>query len=115
MGPLCTPKYQQGLRVAGTAEAVLHADTLDRDRAVRAYDLSDCAAKTAEDVVFLCRDDRAGLLRRLPDRFAVDRLDRMHIDHTRVDAFLSSSSAAASASATTMPVAMIVRSVPRGV
>ena len=65
-----TVELQQGLRVAGTAEAVLHADTLDRDRAVRAYDLSDCAAKTAEDVVFLCRDDRAGLLRRLPDRSA---------------------------------------------
>ena len=38
-----TVELQQGLRVAGTAEAVLHADTLDRDRAVRAYDLSDCA------------------------------------------------------------------------
>ena len=85
--PADTVELQQGLRVAGAAEAVFHADTLDRDLAVRAYDLSDCAAKTAEDVVLFRRNDRAGLLRRLPDRFAVDRLDRMQVDHTGFDSF----------------------------
>ena len=49
--------------------------------------LRDRAAETADDVVFLGGDDAAGFLCGLLDQRAVERLDRVHIDHADGNAF----------------------------
>lgn len=107
-----TVELQQGLRVAGTAEAVLHADTLDRT-GQSAHTTS--ATAPPRPPRMLC----SSAVTIAPVSFAAFRIASrsiglivcISITRAWIPSF-SSSSAAASASATTMPVAMIVRSGP---
>jgi hypothetical protein len=51
--------------------------------------LGDRSAKPAGKVMFLGGNDRTRLGGRSKDRFAVERLDRVHVDHSRADTLLA--------------------------
>ena len=67
------------------AESVLHADTGDFDRTGVGDNLAHRVSQAADNVVLLNGDDSAGLLRRLDNDVAVNRLDGVNINQTGVD------------------------------
>ena len=81
-----------GIKVLGFADgAELVGDAnLGQDAALAALreDGRDRVAETADDVVFLHRDDTACLDCRFDDGFLVDGLERVHVDDLRADALL---------------------------
>ena len=53
-----------------------------------AYHLRHRAPETPVNLMLLGGDNRPGFLRRQQDRLLVQRLDRVHVDHTQTDPHL---------------------------
>src|SRR5664280_1580817 len=72
---------------AGLAEDILHADPPERDAdGALSESLRHRRPQPADDAVLLEGNEGAGACRRFEDRPAVERLDRMNVQHLRLDA-----------------------------
>jgi hypothetical protein len=76
----------QLVRKAGFGVSVVDADGLHRYRLVMCQHIRDARSESAVEQVLLGGDDGAALAGRSVDRVFVDRFQREHVDHARVDA-----------------------------
>ncbi len=80
--------FEQGVGCAAFTELVAEVDEADRDRVNLGDGHGDDASQAAVGQVFLGDDESAGLASGGLECVAIDRLDGVHVEHSRGDSFV---------------------------
>src|ERR1700760_2405769 len=79
--------FQEFVGRTAFSKGVFCTDILLRGREIPGQRLCDSVTKTADDIMFFCRDRAFCLLDRFQDGGSIERFYRVQIDHLGLDAF----------------------------